>query len=333
MGIAKPRELSSPEKSYYLKIRLFLGGKGIAFSIPPILLLLGLVCGFGSYKLANTRALSESQRLTEKIADLELENQQLQAFLEYKEKERKQMVSLAEARSKELWNELETRDRELSRLWKVVGENPAAAAKRKPRTRESLLGSRSGGRRNALAVKVGYSQLTSEFQRDEKEINSLWEAALAYRQRKIEAYKAEMASRTPSLWPCEGELTSQFGNRIHPVYGYGRFHGGCDITTPYGTSIKATAAGVVKHSDWLGGYGQVVEIDHGNGLSTLYAHCSELSVKKGQYVKKGQAIAKVGTTGLSSGPHCHYEVRRNGKQIDPSPYLKQKDAPKPIAKL
>lgn len=139
--------------------------------------------------------------------------------------------------------------------------------------------------------------------------------------KKVEEYRRELASRTPSIAPCEGELTSDFGNRIHPVYGYGRFHGGCDFTTPHGTPIKATAAGTVVHSDWLGGYGKVIEIDHGNGLKTLYAHCSELEVSKGTKVEKGQMIAKVGTTGLSSGPHCHYEVRRGEKRIDPKAFL------------
>jgi murein DD-endopeptidase MepM/ murein hydrolase activator NlpD len=333
MGNNKPWEVGSHEKSSYLRVRLLLGGKGVTFSIPPVLIVLVLLCGFSTYKLANTQALSEQQRQASKIADLEFKNEQLQSFLDHKERERGQMVSLAEARSKELWTELEDRDQEISRLWKIVGEKPAMAVQRSSRTRMSLVGSRGGERRTALAVKVGYSELSNEFEQKEKEVESLSKAAQAYRQRKVDAYRAEKASRTPSIWPCKGELTSKFGNRIHPVYGYGRFHGGCDFTTPYGTSIQATAAGVVSHADWLGGYGKVVEIDHGNGLKTLYAHCSELSVKKGQKVKKGQSIAQVGTTGLSSGPHCHYEVRRGNKQIDPSPYLKQKDAPKPIAKL
>lgn len=317
-----------------MRVRLLLGGKGVTFSIPPILIVLVIACGFLSYKIAHSEALSEQKRQAAKIQELERKNKQLNNFLAHKEKEREQMVSLAEKRSEELWDELASRDREISRLWRIVGEKPGSAvARRGSKPRRALLGSRSGDRRNSLAVKVGYSQLVQEFNQKQKEMENLSKAARAYRQRKVDAYKAELASRTPSIWPCKGELTSGFGNRIHPVYGYGRFHGGCDFTTPHGTPIQSTAAGVVVHSDWLGGYGKVVEIDHGNGLKTLYAHCSELAVKKGERVEKGQTIAKVGTTGLSSGPHCHYEVRRGEKQIDPKPYLKQKDAPKPIAKL
>lgn len=332
-----PREMGSREKQYNLRIRLAMGGKGMTFSIPPILVVLLLACGFLTYQLANTEALSETQRQAREISELQRQNQQLQNSLSHKEREHDKMVSLAEARSDELWSELETRDREISRLWKVVGVNPGAKAaqldKKRKGKRKSLLGSRHGARRNSLAVKTGYNQLANTLESREKEMESLSEAAKAYRQKKIDAYQRKLASRTPSIWPCKGELTSGFGNRIHPVYGYGRFHGGCDFTTAHGTPINATAAGVVCHSDWLGGYGKVVEIDHGNGLKTLYAHCSELAVKKGQKVEKGQMIARVGTTGLSSGPHCHYEVRRGEKQIDPKPYLAQKDAPKPIANL
>ena len=347
MGSCRPWELGSQHKNYNLKMRLEMGGKSLALSLPPILVVLLLACGFLSYQLANSEALSLQARQARKIAELQRKNVQLQALMAHKEQERNQMVSLAEARSKELWGELEQRDKEISRLWRIVGEKPGTnnasrlasdspkkqVFHRGQKPRQPLLGSRHGSRRNALAVKVGYSQLINSFQENEKEMESLSEAAQAYRQRKIDAYKRELASRTPSIWPCKGELSSGFGNRIHPVYGYGRFHGGCDFTTPHGTPIRATAAGVVCHSDWLGGYGKVVEVDHGNGLKTLYAHCSELLVEKGQKVGKGELIAKVGTTGLSSGPHCHYEVRQADKQIDPKPYLTQKDAPKPIANL
>ena len=336
MGSYRPWESGFHDKSYCLTIRLLLGGKGLTFSLPPVLLVLLLLCGLASYKLANTQALSERQRQAARIAVLEEKNQELENFLADKEKEREHLVSLAESRSEELWAELENRDRELSRLWRIVGESPGQTNYREKSTRQSLLGSRYGrlAERSALAVKVGYSQLDARFQKSGQEMTRLAEAAKEYRRRKVEAYRLELADRTPSIRPCSGEMSSGFGNRLHPVYGYGRFHGGCDFTAPHGTPLQATAAGTVVHSDWLGGYGKVVEIDHGNGLKTLYAHCSELMVKKGETVAKGQKIATVGSTGLSSGPHCHYEVRLGDKQIDPSPYLKdasQKDASKPLA--
>lgn len=312
----------SNESNNILTIDLHFSGKSVTFSVPPVLLILVFLFGAASYKVADMNELSAYQRQEKLIGELRTKNDQLENILAHKEKERNQMVALAEARSEELWRELEDRDREISRLWNVVGEKPGQTMARGTKPRHALLGSRSGQRRNALAVKVGYSQLENQIETRVKEMEDLSIAAREYRQKKVQAHKKELASRVPSLAPCQGELTSDFGNRIHPVYGYGRFHGGCDFTAPHGTPIKATAAGTVIHSDWLGGYGKVIELDHGNGLKTLYAHCSELVVKKGTKVKKGQLIAKVGTTGLSSGPHCHYEIRRGEERIDPKPYLK-----------
>ncbi len=127
----------------------------------------------------------------------------------------------------------------------------------------------------------------------------------------------------PAGVPCLGEMTSPFGVRIHPIYGYGRQHNGCDFTAGVGTEIVATGGGTVKTAGWLGGYGKAVEIDHGFGLITLYAHCSTLEVQKGQRVERGQRIATVGMTGLASGPHCHYEVHKNGVAVDPQAYFRE----------
>lgn len=123
------------------------------------------------------------------------------------------------------------------------------------------------------------------------------------------------------MWPFVGEITSPFGYRIHPIFGTQRFHSGIDLGADYGDSIKAADTGVVIHSDWLGGYGKVVIIDHGNGLQTLYAHNSELLVSEGQVVYKGQVISRAGSTGYSTGPHLHFEVRKNGSPTDPMAYL------------
>lgn len=334
MNSCRPWELGPRERRYHLTVRFLLAGKGVSLSIPPLAFVLFLALGFASYQLANTQTLSLQQRQAKRLAELERKNEQLQNFLDHKEKERGQMVALAEARSEELWNELEERDDELSRLWKVVGKRPSEVELDDNRRRRSLSGSRAGrSGRDSLRVKTDFSQLDEQFQEKQKELESLSLAAKAYRRRKIREYQRELASRTPSIWPCKGEMTSKFGNRVHPVYGIGRFHAGCDFTADYGTEIYATAAGTIETSGWLGGYGKTIEIDHGRNLKTLYGHCSELLVKKGDKVIKGQLIAKVGTTGLSSGPHCHYEVHKGKKQIDPEPYLKEKDAPQPIAKL
>ncbi|PZU98494.1 MAG: peptidase M23 [Pseudanabaena sp.] len=123
------------------------------------------------------------------------------------------------------------------------------------------------------------------------------------------------------MYPTIGPVTSNFGWRTHPILGTERFHAGIDFGADYGTLIYASESGRVIYSDWYGGYGNSVIIDHGNGITTLYAHCSELYVKDGDAVVKGQPIAAVGSTGFSTGPHLHFELRANGEPIDPAGYL------------
>jgi murein DD-endopeptidase MepM/ murein hydrolase activator NlpD len=125
----------------------------------------------------------------------------------------------------------------------------------------------------------------------------------------------------PQLRPVTGGvITSSFGEREnHPVLGYvpGRHHGGYDFAVPAGDPIRATIDGEVESAGWLGGYGNAVVIRHADGYSTLYGHASELLVQPGQRVYAGEVIAKVGSTGLSTGPHLHYELRKDGLAIDP----------------
>jgi murein DD-endopeptidase MepM/ murein hydrolase activator NlpD len=116
--------------------------------------------------------------------------------------------------------------------------------------------------------------------------------------------------------PVKGKLTSHFGPR------WGSHHAGIDIAAPTGTPVHAAGGGIVKKANWDGGYGNAVVIDHGNGVLTRYAHNSELVVKPGQRVKPGDLIAKVGSTGDSTGPHVHLELQINGKKVDPLPWLK-----------
>lgn len=123
------------------------------------------------------------------------------------------------------------------------------------------------------------------------------------------------------LLPSEGPITSTFGWRIHPILGTSRFHNGVDFGADYGSLIRAADNGVVISAEWTGGYGNTVIIDHGNGLTTLYGHTSQIYVTAGQAVQKGQPIAAVGSTGLSTGPHLHFEVRQAGEPIDPMPFL------------
>lgn len=125
------------------------------------------------------------------------------------------------------------------------------------------------------------------------------------------------AFRGNLIQPVRGRFTSGFGYRVHPITGTRRMHTGIDIAAPTGTPIVAAAPGVVISAGWQRGYGNTVIIDHGGGLSTLYAHCSRLFVRSGQRVKAGQRIAAVGSTGFSTGPHLHFEKRVRGVPVDP----------------
>lgn len=125
-------------------------------------------------------------------------------------------------------------------------------------------------------------------------------------------------------WPVPGRSTisSGYGNRRSPISGGSEFHTGIDIPAPNGTNVIAADRGTVIFSGWMNGYGNTVIIDHGDAISTLYAHHSRNLVSVGQVVARGQVIAEVGSTGFSTGPHLHFEVRRNGRHIDPMPFLR-----------
>lgn len=132
-------------------------------------------------------------------------------------------------------------------------------------------------------------------------------------------------SSTGFIYPISGPITSPFGWRTHPIFKSRIFHSGIDIGGPNGGAIRASNDGKVIFSGWYGGYGKVVILDHGviNGqpITTLYAHMSTILVSNGQMVKKGQQIGKEGSTGYSTGPHCHFEVRVNGKPTNPRNYI------------
>jgi len=123
------------------------------------------------------------------------------------------------------------------------------------------------------------------------------------------------------VYPSSGPITSNFGSRFHPVLGYSRFHAGTDFGAPHGSPIQAAETGIVIFAGWYGGYGNAVILDHGDGVTTLYAHASRLNVAEGDTVRKGDTIAAIGTTGLSTGPHLHFEVRRSGEPVNPLDYL------------
>lgn len=126
----------------------------------------------------------------------------------------------------------------------------------------------------------------------------------------------------PSIVPLDGiHMTSGFGMRVHPVLGGYRQHKGIDLASPTGTPIHASADGTVAMAERFGGYGLYVQLEHGGNLETRYGHMSRIAVAEGQFVHKGDVIGYVGTTGRSTGPHLHYEVRVNGEAVNPVPYM------------
>ena len=123
------------------------------------------------------------------------------------------------------------------------------------------------------------------------------------------------------IWPISGPITSEFGWRTHPITGDQRFHSGLDIGGDYGIPVHAAQGGTVTYAGWISGHGNTVIIDHGGGITTLYGHNQSLAVSEGQSVSQGQTISYCGSTGNSTGPHCHFEVRQNGEPVSPYGYL------------
>jgi len=179
------------------------------------------------------------------------------------------------------------------------------------------------------ALRSGLDSLDAEIATFEGEL-----AGLEKEQERVEQLIAQEASRegtAPSILvrPVPGPITSAFGLRMHPILGFVRMHTGVDMEAPWGQSVAAGAAGRVIFAGPYGGYGNTVIIDHEGGMSTLSAHLSSFAVVYGEQVSAGQTVGYVGSTGLSTGPHLHFEVRIDGKPVDPAPYLAQGGRIKP----
>jgi len=244
--------------------------------------------------------------------------------------------------SVELISRIGAQDRRIAR--QVEKARVAAAAERKATigTRRlqaatvSVIGSRTeearvardqlAGDRDRLAtvedLKASALSNTRETREDylrEVEALAAESAALAAQIRDAQDGAGSTGTGQPSaagfIWPCDGVVVSGFGMR------WGRMHEGIDVGCAYGTPNRAAASGTVIYAGWLGGYGNLIVVDHGNGLSTAYAHASSLLVGVGQSVSQGETVSLVGSTGNSSGPHLHFEVRVNGQAVDPLLYL------------
>ncbi|KAF3891208.1 peptidoglycan DD-metalloendopeptidase family protein [Tolypothrix bouteillei VB521301] len=171
-----------------------------------------------------------------------------------------------------------------------------------------------------LALAAAESQL----ERDSQALKSLIQQKVAEEEERLKTNsRNSVIIRGTGIfaYPSSAPTSSPFGWRMHPVLGYRRFHAGLDFAASYGSTIRAADSGTVIFAGWYGGYGRAVIINHGNGITTLYGHTSELFVSEGQTVERGQAIAAVGSTGLSTGPHLHFEVRKNGTPVNPMNFL------------
>jgi len=152
-----------------------------------------------------------------------------------------------------------------------------------------------------------------------EEYNFLKAATLSRGQRLYA--RAYQKNIVPTVWPVNGQIVSRFGDRSDPLNGEGGFHSGVDLGAKIGTPVMAAADGIVTAAQYAGRYGKAIVIDHGNGMTTLYAHLSGFEVIPGQEVRRGQLIAHSGNTGRVSGPHLHFEVRQGGNPVNPSRYL------------
>lgn len=292
-------------------------------------------------KLAECR--KEQKRLTQELtaqeAKLAAKRDQLRKRLKRMYMHREEAPVLALITSKDL-GELGARESLMKRiaakdreLFEEVRALTAQVAKRKAR-QDQLVKDVS-----ALKVKLQAEQDELEKVRAEKKaaLAQLHAQANALRRKydeldresdqiaaQIQAFQVSSGGRYTGSFggrfmkPAAGRISSGFGYRFHPILKQKRLHAGIDIAGGSGSPIFAAAEGVVIYAGYRGGYGNAVVIDHGSGISTLYGHCSRLYVRSGQKVGRGQRIAAIGSTGLSTGPHLHFEVRKNGRPVNPA---------------
>lgn len=212
---------------------------------------------------------------------------------------------------KKALKELVDRDTELRRLLGLrikdnKNLNEMLAAK-KMQSQVSLLDNMTNYKIDKITNELSY--LNDSVKQSRESLRSL--------QQTVTYLKSRFAV-TPSIWPIYGRVVSGFGYRYLPWRG---MHTGIDITAWFGNPVRSTASGVVVYSGWKGGFGKTIIIDHGYGIQTLYGHNSKLMVSVGQRVAKGQIISQVGATGFATGPHCHYEIRKNNYAVSPMRYL------------
>lgn len=239
---------------------------------------------------------------------------QKQELAEYKQTKQEQAQKI-----QELQQMAEKNQKQLAYLSKledqVRSQMEKSGAQLPPKSDASVYAGKGG-------ASLGSASEVSFMLEQEKNISLQAKAKAEDFQKLLGAIKNENYRRdvTPSQWPTDGGfISSPFGGRPNPFSGYGRdWHPGIDIAVDYGTPVYASAAGYVQQAGWYGGYGKYIRLGHDFGYETAYGHMSSLAVSAGSFVKKGEVIGYVGSTGYSTGPHLHFEVIHYGEQVDPS---------------
>ncbi len=213
-------------------------------------------------------------------------------------------ADVADAQSAE--QQLAVKNREITRLEQQL-QREAVTLKSKSNQKYAVLS-------DVKSQQRALEQALDELEEVSQQITS---SLRAMEQTPVGRRMAKMQFKGGFLRPVSGRVSSRFGMRRHPILGRVKLHTGVDLASGYGTPIHAAASGVVVYSSYMRAYGNTVMINHGGGVTTLYGHCSSLAVRTGQDVKQGQVIARVGSTGYSTGPHLHFEVRRHGSPVCP----------------
>jgi murein DD-endopeptidase MepM/ murein hydrolase activator NlpD len=235
-------------------------------------------------------------------------------------------IEALEAQTDEKRDEVEKqKDAILAQKLELEEDRAAVAEIRDERTsalaeKENLLRSKNMLLADAEQREANLEEWLDQLEADSREIESIIAARAA------EVADDPTGAPPPSgggqfAWPTSGPLTSPFGYRVHPIFGDTRLHSGIDIGAPYGAGVYAAGPGRVTYAGAMSGYGNVIVIDHGGGISTTYNHLSAFAVSTGQSVSRGTHVGSVGCTGYCTGPHLHFEVRVNGSPVDPMPYL------------
>lgn len=271
---------------------------------------------------------------------------QAQSALQTAQQQKQAEIQDLQGRLKMLQQQIDSIQQLANQMRQVVGLPAVSGPTGGPSSVSPPTGGQGSAPDGSSQVRAGINQAMGQvnnLKADLDQINNQAQARLAAAQRaqqeaqqqaqqsaaasssSIPSSQLAFGSGVPRGWPVTGPITQPFGPTDvveEPAYGsYAHFHTGIDVAVPQGTQVKATAAGTIVIAGWDGGYGNLVAIDHGHGITTYYGHNSQLLVSVGQQVNAGQVISLSGSTGNSTGPHVHYEVRVNGTPVDPAPYM------------